>query len=103
MAIPYQVGIKLEEESEQKQPDMHAIHIGIRGNHDIVIAQILKSLFKVERSLEQVELFIFVNNPFAQPEAVERFSLKAEYRLGVNIPGLGDRSAGRITLGDENG
>ena len=38
-----------------------------------------------------------------QTEAVERFTTQREHRLGIHIAALGDASAGRIALGDEDG
>ena len=40
MSLPHQFRKELQEECHQQHPDMHAIHIGIRGNNNVVIAQV---------------------------------------------------------------
>jgi hypothetical protein len=41
---------------------VHAIHIGIGGNYDIVVAQVFDGFVNIQRCLKQIELFVFVNN-----------------------------------------
>ena len=43
---------------------MHAVHVRIGSNDNIVIAEIVEAIFDVERVLKQIELFIFVDDFF---------------------------------------
>ena len=52
MLLFHQVGEELEKERDQQEPDMHAVHIGIRGNDDPVIAQSVQPVFNVQGSLQ---------------------------------------------------
>ena len=40
-------GKELQKERDQKQTNMHAVHIGIRGDHHFVVPQVLQSFFNV--------------------------------------------------------
>ena len=81
MLLFHQVGEELEKERDQQEPDMHAVHIGIRGNDDPVIAQSVQPVFNVQGGLQQVEFFILIHDFFSQTEAVQRFSTQTEYGL----------------------
>ena len=47
MAVAHQVGIELEEKGEHQQADVHAVDIGIGGDDDVVVAQVLDVLVDV--------------------------------------------------------
>ena len=51
MAIAHQVGVELQEESEHQQADVHTVDIGIGGDDDIVVAQVLDILIDVQGGL----------------------------------------------------
>ena len=40
---------------------MHAVHIGIGGYDDFVVAQCFYAVFYIQGCLEQVEFFVFIN------------------------------------------
>ena len=93
---------ELQEESDGEQAYVHAIHVGIRGYDNLVIAKSIESIFDVESRLKEVELFIFIHHLLGKSVGVERFTTKREDSLCVYIAAFGDTSAGRVTLGDEN-
>ena len=41
---------------------MHAIHIRIGGEHYFVIAQVVHAILNVQGMLEQIELFVFIDD-----------------------------------------
>ena len=92
-----------EEEGEQECPDMHPVHIGIGGNHDVVVPQVLDVLGGVERGLQEVEFFVLVHEALALAVAVVGFPPQAENGLGIGIAALGNAARCRIPLGDEKG
>ena len=47
MTFSYKIRKELQEKSQEQQPDMHPVNIGICGNHYIVISQILDSIFHI--------------------------------------------------------
>jgi hypothetical protein len=45
----HEVGEELEEEGDHQQADVHAVHIGIGGEHDAVVAQLFEVFFDLQR------------------------------------------------------
>ena len=103
MAATHHVGVELEEESEHQQADVHAVDIGIGGDDDVVVAQVLNVLVDVQGGLQQVELLVLVAHFLGHAQAVERLSAQAEHGLGLHVAALGDASRGGVALGDEDG
>jgi hypothetical protein len=81
VVVLHQVGEELEEEGHQQQPDVHAVHIGIGGDDDAVVAQAVHAVLDVERGLDQVELLVLVHHLLGEAVAVERLALEAEHGL----------------------
>ena len=52
MPFLYQIGEELQEERDDKQTDVHAVHIGIGGNNHFVIAEPFDTVFDVQRRLK---------------------------------------------------
>ncbi len=86
MPLPHQFRKELQEESHQQHPDMHAIHIGIRCNNNVVITKIFISVFDVQSRLQQVELFVLINNLLGETETIQRLAFQTEYSLCGHIP-----------------
>ena len=103
MAIAHQVGVELKEESEHQQADVHAVDIGIGGDDDVVVAQVLDVLVDVQGGLQQVELFVLVTHFLGHAQAVERLAAQAEHGLGLHVAALGDASRCGVALSDEDG
>ena len=103
MAVAHQVGIELEEESKHQQADMHAIDIGIGGDDDVVVAQVLNVFVNIECGLQQVELLVLITYFLGHAQAVERLTAQTEHSLGLHVAALGDASRGGVALGDEDG
>ena len=102
MAFLDEVGEKLEEEGNHQQADVHAVHIGIGGHDDFVVAQSVDAVLDVECRLQKVELFVFVDHFLGQSVGVERFSPQAEHGLRIHVPALRDGAAGRVALRNED-
>ena len=47
MSVAHEVWIELQEEGEHQQTDVHTVHIGIGGDDDVVVAQVLDVLVDV--------------------------------------------------------
>ena len=92
MSFLDQVGEELEEESEHQQPDVHTVHIGIGSDDDFVVAELVESVFNIERRLQTVELFVLIHYLFGQSVAVKRFASQGEDGLGTYVAALGDGS-----------
>ena len=103
MAVAHEVRIELEEEGEHQQADVHAVDIGISGDDDVVVAQILDIFVDVQGGLQQIELFVLVTHFLGHPQAVERLTAQAEYGLCLHVAALGDASRCGVALGDEDG
>ena len=66
---------------------MHSVNIGIRGNHDVVVTQVVQSVFNVECRLQQIEFLIFVYYFFCKTKTIQWFTTQAENSLGI-YPGF---------------
>src|SRR5690606_39729090 len=93
---------RLQEGGEQQRADGDAVNISIGRNDRRVVAESIQPVFNVQRVLQQVELFVLVNNLFGQSETVEGLAPQTEYRLGFYVTRLCYRSAGRISFCDED-
>ncbi|OPZ52179.1 MAG: hypothetical protein BWY89_01968 [Bacteroidetes bacterium ADurb.BinA012] len=103
MALADEIREELQEEGQEQQPDMHPVHIRIRGYHHIVVTEVIERLLNVESCLQQVELLVLVNYLLCQAVAVERLAPEAEDSLGLHVARLCDGAAGRVALGNEEG
>ena len=102
MAASYKIRIILEEESKHKHTDMHTIVIGIRCHDDPSVAEVIHVLLKSECIDQQVELLILRKLLRTLLVAVQRLSTKREHSLSLGVACLGDGSACRVSLGDED-
>ena len=66
MAAAYQVGEELNEETRHQKAYVHTVNIGIRGDDNLVVAQIIHILVDIERRLQKVELLILVDHLLRQ-------------------------------------
>ena len=103
MAFLDELGEELQEEGDDEQTDVHAIDIGIGGHNHLVVAQGVETILNVEGGLQQVELFVFIHHLLGEAERIKRLAPERKYSLGVDITALGDGTACRIALGDEDG
>ena len=102
MVLANNIGEELEEETHHQQSNVHTVHIGIGGDDDFVVAQVVDALLNVERRLQEVELLVLIDKCFALAIAVLGLTTQREDRLGLHIPRGGNRAARRQTLRDEN-
>ena len=102
MPLLDELWIELEEERYDEQTDVHSVDIGIGSHDDLVVAQVVETILNVEGSLKKVELLILIHHLFAQTIAIQRLASQREHRLSVHVAALGDASAGRVALGDED-
>ena len=68
------VGEELQEKRGKQQADVHAVHVGVGSDDDLVVTQVLHILLDVERRLQEVELLVLVNHLLREPVAVERLA-----------------------------
>ena len=69
---------------------MHAVDIGIGGDDDLVVAQVIHVLLDVQRRLKEVELLVLVDHLLRQSVAVQRLAAQREDRLRTHVAALGD-------------
>ena len=82
---------------------MHTVYICVGTDYDLVKIQIFYSIFYVERMLEQVEFFVFVDYFFGHAIAIERLTPQTEYCLCLDITGFGQRTGSTISFCDKQG
>jgi hypothetical protein len=78
MTMPYKVWKKLKKKREQEQADVHAVHIGISGDDNLAVSQAFQPIFNIQRMLQQIEFFIFIDNLFCQAERIQRLTAQAK-------------------------
>ena len=66
-----------QEEREQQVADVHAVDVGVGGDHDAVVAQAVEAVLDAQRAHDVVELFVLVDRVALQAVAVERLALAA--------------------------
>ena len=92
---------ELEEESDHEEPDVHAIDVGVGGEDDLLIAEVIDGVLDIERVLEEIEFLVFVDDLFGEAEGVEGFAAETEDGLGFDAAGASDGAAGAVAFGDE--
>jgi len=90
-------------EREQQQADVHAVHVGVGGDDDAVVAQAVHAVLDVERGLEEVEFLVLVDDLLGQAIGVERLALEGEDGLRLDIARGGEGAGGGVALDDEEG
>ena len=102
MAVADHVGEELQEERDEQQPDVHAVHVGVGGDDDLVVAQAVEAVLNIESGLEEVKLLVLVDDLLGEAVGVERFALEREDGLSLHVARGGERAGGGIALDDEN-
>ena len=92
---------ELEEERDHEQTDVHPIHIGIGGQNDVLVTQVIDAFFNVQRRLEEVKLLVLINDLPREAEAVKRLASEREHGLKIHIAAFRDAPTGAVTFGNE--
>ena len=66
MSLPYKIREELKEECKKKHSDVHTVHIGICGHHYFIISEVFYIILYVKCGLEEVKLFVFIDNLFRE-------------------------------------
>ncbi len=101
VAVADEVGEELEEKRDEEEADVHAVHVGVGGDDDPVVAQAVEALLDVQGGLEEVELFVLVDDFFREAVGVERLALQREHGLRLDVARGGEGAGGGIALDDE--
>ncbi len=102
MPLLDQVGEELEEESQHKKANVHSVNIGIGGNNDLIIPQLIESVLDIQCRLQAVELLVLIDHRLAQSVRIQRLSPQGEHGLGTHIAALGDRTRCGKSLCNKN-
>ena len=81
---------------------MQAVHIGVRGQDDLVVAQLVHLFLDVEAAHQVVQLVVLVDRSSLEVADVQRFAFQREDRLRIGVATADDRPSGRLPLGDED-
>ena len=102
MTFPDQFREELKEEGYHQKTYVHAVHIGIGSNDNLVVTQFIQALLYIQGSLQKVELLVLIDHLLGKTKTVKGLTAQAEYGLGIYVTALGYGTAGRVTLGNEN-
>src|SRR5258708_34322121 len=98
MAVMDELVEKAEEISDQQVADVQAVHVGIRGQYDLFIAESFEIVLDIEAAHEVVHFVVFVHDVALEIPDVERFAFKNENSLGIDIPATDDGPADGLAL-----
>ena len=59
---------ELKEEGNEQKTDMHPVHVRIRRDHDLIVAQVLQVIFDSQGGLNQIEFLVLINDFARQTE-----------------------------------
>ena len=95
-----------EEEGQQKRADVGAVHIGIRHDDDLVVAELVDveilAQSRAERDDDGLELVVAVDLIGADLFDVEHFAPKRQDRLEAGVAALRGGAARAVALDDVN-
>lgn len=80
---------------------MHAIHIGIGGDDDFVVAQTIEAVLDIEGGLEEMKLLVLIDDLLGEAIGIERLAFECEDRLRLDIARRGEGSGRGVTFDDE--
>ena len=98
----HHIGEQLQKKGQQKQANVHAVHIGIGGNHNIVVTQTLQAIFQIQSCQKQSQFLVLVNGTLFLDD-VRRLAHQTEHGLCVGVARLRDGTGSGNTLRDEDG
>ena len=82
---------------------MHAIHIRIGCDHNILIPQPIQAFFNIQCVLQQVELLIFIDHFFSKSKTIQRFTPQTKHGLCFYISCFCDGTTGTIAFRYKDG
>ena len=74
MTFLNQVGEELQEEGDNQQADVHAIHVGIRSYDDLIISERVETVLNIEGCLQEIEFLVLIDHLLGKAKGVEGFS-----------------------------
>ena len=90
------------EDGDHQVADVQAVDIGIGGEDDLLVAEVVDRLLDVEALHQVVDLDILVDRVPLEVADVERLAAQGEDGLGVDVAAAGDRAGRGEALGDED-
>ena len=82
--------------------DVHAVHVRVGGEDDLLVTQALGVVLDVERLHEVIHLVVLVHDVALEVPDVERLALEDEHGLVVHVAAARDGAGGRLALADEH-
>ncbi len=93
---------ELEEIRDHQIADVHAVHVRVGGENDLLVAQALGVVLHVERLHEVIHLVVFIHHVALEIPDVERLAFEHEHRLVVHVAAARDGAGGGLAFADEN-
>ncbi len=87
MAVVHELVEEPEEIGDQQVADVQAVHVGVGGENDLVVAQALEVVLDVQAAHEVVHLVVLIDDVALEVPHVERLAFEDEHRLVVSRPG----------------
>ena len=91
-----------EEIGDHQVADVHAVHVRVGGQDDLLVAQPLDVVLDVQALHQVVHLVVLVHHVALEIPDVERLALEHEHGLVVHVAAARDGAGGRLALADED-
>ncbi len=91
-----------EEKRQEQVADVQPVHVRVRREDDLAVAQAFERILDVEAAHQVVQLLVLVHHVALQVAHVQRLAAHGENRLGVDVAAADDGSGGRLAFGDED-
>ena len=102
VAVMDQMVEEAEEISDQQVADVQAVHVGVGGEDDLLVAEALEVVLDVEAAHEVVHFVVLIDDVALEVPDVERLAFEDEDGLGVDVAATDDRAGGGLAFGEED-
>ena len=87
---------------DEQVADVQPVHVGVGGEDDFLVAQVVGIVLHVQRAHEVIHLVVLIHHVSLEIPHVERLALEGEDGLGLDVAAACDRATGGLALADED-
>jgi hypothetical protein len=102
VAVVHELVEEAEEIRDEQIADVQAVHVGVGGQDDLVVAQPFEVVLDVQAAHQVVQLVVLIDDVALEVPDVERFALEDEDGLRLDVAAAHDGARRRLALGDEH-
>lgn len=91
-----------EEEGDHEIADVEAVDVGIGGEDDLTVAEVVEVLFDLQGLHEVVDFDVFIEGVTVEVADVEGLAFEGEDRLVVGIAAADEGASGGLSFGNKD-